>query len=304
LKFLIFGGTGFVGKSLVKYLEEQGQEVMSVSRSGRGNSLALDITKESDFLKLNFIPDLVINCASKIPEKGRSSADPIFIQELFLTNVVGGVNIANWAVKNAIPKLLNCSTLVVVKKPWPNPLKEEFSNLPDGPHVGYSMSKLSQERIMNESAKLSKTKLMHIRLSAVYGEEMTRDGIIFNLIDNLKVDKEVILQDSFRNSVDLIHVKDVCKSLLDISKQEIGYDYLNLASGKPVTINELAIQLKEILHSKSEIINRESNKPSSEAHIDISRLRKIIGETYSDFLPLEKGLTTLIESQDISTIKG
>lgn len=298
MKYLIFGGTGFVGKSLVQYLEQQGQEVLSVSRSGRGKSLALDITKESDFLKLNYLPDIIINCASKIPEKGKSSSDPLFIRELFLTNVVGAVNITNWAVKNNIPKILNCSTLVVVKKPWPNPLKEEFSNLPDGLHVGYSMSKLSQERIMDECVKPSKTKLVHIRLSAVYGEGMTRDGVIFNLIDNLKSNKEVILHDSFRNSADFIHVRDVCKSLFNLSKQEISWDYLNLASGKPVTINELALQLKKILNSKSKIIDKESNRPSSEAHIDISRLRKIIGGTYSDFLPLEEGLATLIEGED------
>ncbi|MGY5846908.1 NAD-dependent epimerase/dehydratase family protein [Salegentibacter sp. HM20] len=297
MKFLIFGGTGFIGRSLVRYLKEKNQEVVSVSRTGAGGGVALDVTLETDFSELNFSPDVVINCASKVPERGRSVNDPSYLKELFLTNVVGAINIANWAVKQSVPRILNCSTLAVVKKPWPNLLNEETNSIPDGFHVGYSMSKLSQERVMDECVKLSGIKLVHVRLSAVYGDGMVKEGIIFNLINQLKLNEEVVLHDSHKNTLDLIHVHDICRSLFEISKKQIAWNYINLANGNPVTINTLARTLKKILHSKSKIVNVESNNPPSEANIDISKLREIMEVGFNDFIPLEEGLMSIIKNE-------
>lgn len=290
MKFLIFGGTGFIGSNLVRYIRDKGGEVLSVSRSGGKDSLSLDITEPSNFSKIDFEPDVIINCASRIPAQGKKSTDPEFLKELFSTNVVGAANIANWAIKNAIPRLINCSTLVVVKKPWPQPLTEKYFGLPEGFHIGYAMSKLSQEQIMEQCVSGSKTKLMHIRLSAVYGPGMTPEGIIFNLLENLVQDRDVNLTDANSNSLDLIHVEDVCKALYTLGVNGYEEKTMNLASGKEVSIARLAESLKEITGSNSAIQNSETGNPPSRAVIDVGKLKMQIGAVYEDFIPLEKGL--------------
>lgn len=290
MKFLVFGGTGFIGSNLVQYIRDQGGEVFPVSRSGGKDSLPLDITVGSEFSKINFEPDVVINCASRIPAKGKKSTDPEFLKELFLTNVVGAANIANWAVKNEILKLINCSTLVVVNKPWPQPLTEDYFRLPEGFHAGYAMSKLSQEQIMNHCVSGSDTRLIHMRLSAVYGPGMTPEGIIFNLLKNLVQDRDVNLTDANSNSLDLIHVKDVCKAIYALGVNGYEEKVMNLASGKEVSIAQLAERLKEITGSNSKINNSDTGNPPSRAVIDIERLKEHIGPVYADFVPLKEGL--------------
>ncbi|HET7360958.1 MAG TPA: NAD(P)-dependent oxidoreductase, partial [Salinimicrobium sp.] len=296
----IFGGTGFIGSALETYLKSKGEEVQSVSRSGNRGSLGIDITNESDFSKIGFVPDVIVNCASIIPAQGKKSSDPHFLKNLFLTNVIGGANIANWAVKHKIPQLINCSTLVVVKKPWPDPLSENAVNLPDGPHVGYCMSKLSQEQIMNQCVAGSATKLLNIRLSAVYGTGMLPNGLIFNLLNNLLSNKEIVLNDANRNTLDFINVVDVNKAIYAIAENGFEAQIMNLASGKPISVMDLAETLKRLTGSSSKILNKETNKPTSKSNIDVDRLKKHIYEVYDDFIPLEEGLKAIVENHKVS----
>lgn len=298
MKFVVFGGTGFVGRHLINYLEAHECEVLSVSRSGGANSLTIDISKEAEFDKINFLPDVVINCASRVPATGKTSKDPGFLKELFMTNVVGSVNIANWAVKMKISKVINCSTLAVVKKPWPNPLSEEYNALPVGFHVGYSMSKLSQEQIMNECVKGSGTNLVHLRLSAVYGTGMVPEGIIFSILKKMLNNQVVELTDAKKNTLDLIHVEDVCRSIYAVSACEFKFkdEVVNLARGKAVSLYQLAEVLKKLSGSDSEIKDKETGKPSSLSYINVSKLKERIGAAYKKFIPLEAGLQPIVKS--------
>lgn len=296
MKFLIFGGTGFIGRNLSLYVKEQGGEVLSVSRSGGTDSVTVDISKEAEFSNIDFKPDVIVNCASRIPSNGKTSRDPAFLRELFMTNVIGSVNIANWAVKNKVPSVINCSTLVVVKKPWPDPLTEAHFELPEGFHVGYAMSKLSQEKIMNQAVSKTDTHLMHLRLSAVYGEGMTPEGIIFRLMEKLLRNEEIVLTDARKNFLNLIHVRDVCRAIYALSTYRSNGNVMNLASGRAVSIMELAKTLKKITGSNSSIKDEETDNPPSQANIDTSKLKKAIGNLDNDFLDLREGLTGIVQT--------
>ena len=294
MKFLIFGGNGFVGNALVKHIELNGGEVLSLSRSGAKNSLAIDITQESDFEKINFHPGVIINCASQVPTLEKSSKDPEFLKELFLTNVIGAVNIANWAVKYSVPKIINCSTLVVVKKPWPSPLTEAYSSVPDGAHVGYSMSKLSQEKLMQQAVNGSNTTLLHLRFSAVYGTNMVPLGIIFSLLDKLNKNEEIKLFDADKNTFDFINVQDVIKIIFELSHQNFDNGIVNLASGKPMSLMQLVTLLKTITGSSSIIKNTDTLAQASTALISIEKLSGLLGQI--DFMDIKEGLKLIVDN--------
>ena len=297
MKIAIFGGTGFIGQYLVNYFKNEGEEVLAISRSGGGNSLAIDIGKQDQLAEIDFSPDIVVNCASRTPIKGKTSKDPEYLRELFLTNVVGSVNITNWAVEKKAKKLINCSTLVVVKKPWPEPFLEDYIELPDGFHVGYSMSKLSQEQIMNESIKGSATKLVHLRLSAVYGIGMVTEGIIFDLLNQLRKNQNIDLVDGHKNTIDLIHVKDVCKAIHRLSKAQINKKIINVARGEDISIYQLAEVLKRLTNSSSQIFNSNTEKPSSRAKVNIDILNDYSGSEKINFISVEDGLREIVQSE-------
>lgn len=303
MKILIFGATGFVGKNLQNYLKQRGHQVISASRTGGTANIQVDVTNKGAFSTIDSVPDVIVNCASVVPAKGRHSNDPFFLEDLFQTNVIGGANIANWAVEKEVGKLINCSTLVVVKKPWPTPLTEEDCQLPQGNHVGYSMSKLSQEQIMLECTNNSNTDVVHLRLSAVYGAEMEHQGIIFDLLGSARDNKDIYLNNAEKNFIDLIHVIDVCRGIELVAQSEMQSlpKKINLASGNEISILELAEIIKEKTFSSSKIFNKIDSSEVSRADIDISKFLALTSSDF-EFLSIEKGIDDLLtntKSRDI-----
>lgn len=298
--FLIFGSTGFIGKNLMLFLKSQGEEVYGVSRSEAQDSFKVDIANKEDFAKINVKPDVVVNCASALPINGNYSKDTEYLEELFLTNVIGGTNIANWAREKKVSKIINCSTLAVVGKPWPIEMDEEFYQLPSGFHVGYSMSKIAQERIMNNSIEGSDCCLLHLRLSAVYGLGMVEEGIIFQLLEKGLKNENVKLTNSRLVNVDLIHVNDVVRSIYKVSLATFNQtiESYNLASGREISIYDLSCKILSLVGSESSIIEKnDSEMKASKAKIKIEKLKKVIGEdVFESFISIDEGLIYLLKS--------
>ena len=303
MKYLIFGGSGFLGRSLINYLINKGEKVISVSRRNNEfcTSIPVDITSEIEFDKLKGVkPDVVINCASKLPEKGKNSKDVHFVDELFKTNVIGGLNIANYVAANSIPKLINCSTLAVHDRPWSVPLTEDLTNLPSGTHAAYGLSKLSQEKIMTNAVKDSKSNILHLRLSALYGESMLQEGILFFLLKKIKRKENITLTDGNKTSFDFIHVNDVSNIIYQLSRICYKDDIVNVASGTSVSLNMLAESLKKTLNSTVCIHNTRTTREESFSVIDIQKLTNYIGyETIRNFKPLDEGLYELLKNGEL-----
>lgn len=297
MKYVVFGGTGFIGKNLVRYLRSKGEEVLSISRAGNNDSIAIDIKNYEEFSRIKYEPQVIINCASQVPLSGISSEDSYFTSQLFSTNVIGGLNIAKWAIEIQAAKVFNLSTLVVSKKPWPDPLIENYISLPEGKHVGYAMSKLSQELVMNEClSNNSNINLTHLRLSAVYGVGMKPEGILYKLMNDLRNNNDIELTNSIKNTLNFINVNDVCRLIFLMSNQSSIPSVLNLANGKSVSVMELAELLKEIVGSNSKIKNIENQCIPNKANIGITNLKSALDSNELNFLPLRSGLITLVEN--------
>ncbi|SCX94646.1 Nucleoside-diphosphate-sugar epimerase [Nonlabens sp. Hel1_33_55] len=296
MRVAVFGGTGLVGAAIVKLLVQQGHDVISISRSGKSNvarSINLDIVESDNFSRIDFVPDVVINCASMIPQRGKTSTDPSFVEMMQKVNVVGALNIANWAVAQKAGKIINYSTLVTVKKPWPAPLLESYASTPDGFHVAYSMSKLSQEQLMTQAVNGTGTSIVHLRLGAVYGNEMTRDGILFSLFDQLSTNELVKLTNGNKVSFDFIHTQDIAAITALIMDSGISSGIYNCGSSEETYLYPLAKLVKEITQSKSTIDNVDELENENRASIDISKLLNAINLNASELTSLKTGLTQL-----------
>lgn len=297
MKVLIFGGLGFVGRSLENRLLAEGHDVYTASRTShdKKNHFKIDITKASAFESIDIKPNIVLNCASRIPQAGKSSRDADFVKNVFTTNVIGGLNIANWSRAIDASLVINYSTLVVVNKPWPVPLREDFQNTPRGPHSAYCMSKLSQESIMDNAVAGSATRMVHLRLSAVYGNEMSPEGILFYIINTLKDNSELNLTNANSVSFDFINAEDIARVTNTIITRNFPSGIFNLGSGESISLLELAHMIKDILNSNRAIKNIETGSKPNYAEISIDKLSNALGAKPVDmFTPLKEGLTQMI----------
>ncbi len=290
MKILIFGGEGFVGKSLKMLLERNNIEYLSVSRS---SEKTVDISNFEDFFKIkeNYF-DIVVNCATILPNG--YYLDSVYLNKILKTNIIGAQNICKWVQKQLrIKRIINCSTLVVANKPWPVDMNERYSNPPIGNHVLYSSSKLFQESIFETFGVLNDIEVINLRFSAIYGMEMPWSGILCSLIDKAVKNEKISLSNGDFVSFDFINVCDVSDIILKfIFDGEKGI--YNIASGEEIYLLELANLIIELSNSKSIIENsNQDNAVLNRSKIDISKLKKQFPT--KELLSIEQGIRQLIK---------
>ncbi|MFD3003684.1 NAD-dependent epimerase/dehydratase family protein [Pontibacter toksunensis] len=274
MKYLVFGANGFLGSTLVRHLKQAGENIYSVKRTAADGAFALDITRPEGFEAITILPDVIVNCASALPDPTKSFSDRDYLRQLYETNVIGGTNIMNWAAAKGVRRVINCSTLVVVNKPWPVPLQETANTYPMGNHVGYSSSKLSQELVMRSIANVKGIQLLHLRISALYGPGMKDGGILTKLLKQASGKEKISLTNGNKVSFDFLHVEDAAKAIHHLAGMEEWKDnVINLASGEEITLMALAELLSELTESpKENITNTDEEGFESRAMVETSLL--------------------------------
>ncbi|MEP6465944.1 MAG: NAD-dependent epimerase/dehydratase family protein [Parafilimonas sp.] len=293
MKYIIFGAGGFLGKELVNYLQSENQEVIAVQK--KDLLYSVDITNAESFESLKHIEkvDIIINSVSILPNAALSN-DAFYLKNLFETNTIGAVNILHFAAAQKIKKIINCSTLAIINKPWPVPLKETDVNYPGGVHTGYAVSKLSQELLMNEISKQLSIELLHLRLSALYGVNMKWSGILPVLIEKLSNNEKVFLADAEKNSFDFLFTDDLVKIIKRLSDLEKwSYNTVNTASAEEIFLKKIADEIVAQTTSISEITYSETDSPASRSVINIDRLREMLNNDFY-FTPLAEGIKKII----------
>lgn len=291
MNVLVFGANGFLGKALQKSIEKEGHAFFGASRNIE-TGYKIDISKYEDFLCLpqNYF-DVVINCATILP--GGNFLDSNYLNEIYETNILGTQNICKWiSNQKQIKKIINCSTLVVVNKPWAHKLTEETPTYPVGSHVLYCSSKLMQELIVETTANQFEIDFVNIRFSAIYGNNMPKKGIIWNLYNQAKNQKEINIVNGNKVSFDFINVIDAANIITALLKNN-SKGILNVASGVETSLYQLATIIKNNVDKSITIINKEEElSVPNRAVISIEKLNSII-ET-KKFIDLDNGINQLV----------
>lgn len=292
MKILIFGGNGFLGQALGKLFARENIEYSTASRANSNSNYQINISNFEDFKKLplNYY-DVIINCATVLP--GGNFLDSEYLEKLFKTNILGSQNICKWIDgQTEVRNIINCSTLVVVAKPWPVSLTEEEATYPTGNHVLYCSSKLTQELIFKTFADGKNICLSQIRFSALYGEKMPWSGIICSLIDQARSNGEIILRNGNKVSADFLHVEDAAKIILSSIKNDYN-GILNAASGEEVSLFKLASIIAAELDGSIGLKNSdEMDVDENRSNVKIDKLNKIIDS--GGFISINEGVKKML----------
>lgn len=292
MKVLIFGGNGFLGQALGQLFDAENIEYSTASRSTNRADYQIDISNGADFEKLRVNHyNVIINCATVLP--GGHYLDSEYLEKTFKTNVLGTQNICKWINDQAsVQQIVNCSTLVVVAKPWPLSLREEAATYPIGNHVLYCSSKLTQELIFKTFADIKEITLSQIRFSALYGEQMPWSGIICNLIDQARKNGEIILKNGNKVSADFLHVADASKIILASIKKNYN-GILNAASGEEVSLFDLACIIRDATGWNVKVRNNdEMDIDENRSDVKIDKLREIIDT--EEFISIKVGVQKML----------
>ena len=276
-KFIVTGGSGFIGSNLVKFLLSKNYFVINIDKlSYSANPYNLkqvignknyrffkqDINNQTqifDILK-RFKPDGIFNLAAET-HVDRSIDDP---KNFINNNILGVYNLLEalnmYAKKNKKKiKLIHVSTDEVYGDIKIGKRSDE--NFPYNPSSPYSASKASADHIIKSFVRTYKLPAVISNCCNNYGPNQFPEKLIPKLIYNIINNKPLPIYARGKNSREWIYVLDHCEALLKIFfKGKIGESY-NVGSNQNIKNIDMAKRLLKIaknkylnVHKKTKII--------------------------------------------------
>ena len=265
MKILITGAEGFIGLALVNYLVAElntENEIFCIIRNKKSNVLPVsrkikiihhDLLN-SNFPKLPSSVEVIIHLAG-ISKTFLSSNDG---RKQLQDNILATSNVLEIAEKIKAKKLIFASSVYVYSGIKASSFKEEMSLLPLEP---LGISKHVSEMILRAHTASSNLSVLSLRLFTVYGPGSKETQFIPEAIKKFLHSEK---QASFGNpSVkrDFIYITDVVRAFkLAIDTIALkGFSAINIASGRPHSIQEVVETIKNLTSSPKEISFIEQN---------------------------------------------
>lgn len=282
MRILVTGGAGFIGKHLVKSLIEKGNLVTifdNFSNAKKSSVASLvnmgakiiegDITKFEDITDATKEHDIVVHLAAKISVE-ESIKNP---SETFHINVDGTRNVLIACEKNHVRKIVVASSAAVYGESLPEvKLTENSKTNPISP---YGESKVMMEHEIREFVTKHNMNCIILRFFNIYGVGQSPEyaGVITKFIKRIAMNKPLEIFGDGMQTRDFVSIKDVINSIYDAIENGKNGTY-NIASGKIITIKELAEFIISLSEKDLEIIYNDAKKGDirfSQADISLAK---------------------------------
>ena len=280
MRIFLTGGTGFIGRYVLKYLEKEGYNILLLTRASKENFSSIikskkvniilgdlsDIDKWKNELK-QFKPDTTIHLAWEgIPDYGVKTS---------IKNLKYGLNLFEELAE------LGCKKIICTGSCWEygqnqGKLSEDF---PVRASNAFTAAKNALYWLGREIAKESNVIFIWTRLFYVYGPGQRENSLIPYIIKCVKEGKKLkIKTPSARN--DFIYVEDVAKAIVAILEKCKQSTVYNIGSGYSTSIQEIINIIYSELnlqHKPKDKLIKSNNIPFDYFWADISKIKKEIG---------------------------
>ncbi len=250
---LVTGGNGFLGRHLIKALLDREAKVICMDRMAPEHDLKvpchqIDLSHEAA-LKACIAavqPDLIYHLAASL-NRTRDFSETNGILE---TNLNGTVNLLNALKELPYQKLIYVSTSDVyggnLIQP---PFKETGQFIPASP---YALSKYCGELAVQTYSELYSKQYTILRLFNFFGPGMSSNFFISQLVEKLKSHKDFEMTEGAQQR-DFLYITDVVNALLLAQHTKADQQIFNVCSGVGKPIKDIALEVKALLNSKTQI---------------------------------------------------
>jgi nucleoside-diphosphate-sugar epimerase len=256
MRYLVTGGAGFIGSSLVRLLLEEGcaVEVLDDLSTGRRENLAG--LGKGVRLHVGSIEEaaLVERCAAgsdgifhlaAVASVPKSMAEPAACHNV---NVNGWLNVLEAARKLHVPRLVFASSAAVYGDSQALPLAEDTPCLPISP---YGLHKLIGEQYGRLYSRLGWAEVVCLRFFNVFGPRQDPKGeygvVIPRFLEAFRRGAAPVVFGDGRQSRDFMAVDDVARvNLLAMRTPGIAGETINVCAGRETSLLDLISALGEI----------------------------------------------------------
>lgn len=271
-KILILGGSGLLGKSLIRHFLSKNFKVGSLSRYDSEGSLGclnyqVDILDYAKLEPLIAAYDIIINCTGQITY-------PIY--DCITLNTKGIQNIID-AVKKHGKYLIHCSTVAVYGSSLAT-ITEESKINPESVYgtIKYFAEYQIKQNLVNYTV---------LRISNLYSRDQTK-GIFGYLLRSVhNNEKELYFNNDGSLKRYYLHIDDLSNIVGEMLEKEIHGIY-NVIGNDFVTVRELVAHFERAFHYSFNVQYEDKQPIENIDRIDNSKLMKKINYSFSNSLEM------------------
>jgi GDP-L-fucose synthase len=282
-KIYVAGHRGMVGSAIVRQLKNDGFSNI-VTKTHK----ELDLTRQDqveEFFKAEK-PEYVFLAAAKV---GGIMANSTSKAQFFYDNTMIALNVIHTAYKNNVIKLMNLGSSCIFPKLAAQPMKEEY--LLTGPleetNDAYAVAKISAIKMCTFYNEQYGTNFLSAMPTNLYGEhdnfDLTSSHVLPAMIRKFHEAKESggsveLWGDGspFREFLYADDLADVVVYLMENKEASDLGEFVNIGTGKDITIKKLAEIISEIVGYNGEVI-WDTSKPNGTPRklLDVSQIKML-----------------------------
>lgn len=253
-KIWITGQNGFVGSAVYKYLKTFYPNSKIINEDVNYFNINLIYQEDVNSLIDNFRPEIIFMTAAKVGgiQKNVDSQYQFLYDNMMIQN-----NIINKATNSDfVEKVVNLSSSCVYPKDMNKKITESdiLTGSMEPTNLGYGLAKLSSIYLCKfANDKLKTKKFITLSPCNVYGpgdkffnpDSHVMSAIMGNIIKAAILGKDCKIWGTGKPKREFIFIDDLARGIVEIANQEIKSDYVNIGTGVDISINDLAVLIRD-----------------------------------------------------------
>lgn len=283
-KIYVAGHRGLVGSAIVRKLNTAGYSNI-ITRTSKGLDLRKQVEVEAFFEEEQ--PEYVFLAAAKV---GGILANSTYPGQFLYDNLMIQTNVIEAARQSEVKKLLFLGSTCIYPKMAPQPLKEEYLLTGDleSTNEAYAIAKIAGIKMCNAYNKEYGTNFISVMPTNLYGPNDNFNlqsshvlPALMRKIHEAKVNNEstVSVWGSGRPLREFLHADDLADACVYLMKQcdaeQIG-EFINIGTGKEVSIEQLALLLCDVIGYEGKLVFERSKPDGTPRKVtDVSKLHHL-----------------------------
>jgi GDP-L-fucose synthase len=297
-RFVVTGGSGFLGKVLTRKMQERGANKIFIPRIENYNLVDPD---DIDRMLLDSNPDVIIHLAAHVGGIGANSEHPA---EFFYDNLMMGVQLMHKAWQTGVKKFVAIGTVCAYPKFTPVPFKEDdiWNGYPEETNAPYGLAKkmlLVQSQAYREQYGFNSIFLLPVNLYGPGDNFNLRSSHVIPALIRKCIEaeekgiKEIEVWGDGSPTREFLYVEDAAEGILLATEFFNESLPVNLGSGHEISIKDLAEKIAFLSGFSGKLIWN-TDKPNGQPRRGLDTTRAFEKFGFKAKMTFEEGLANTI----------